>query len=357
MGYALPLGDSLNLGFCFRLAQLEDLSEAENRDGSGAALSYGNSLVGLVDGTGGLYPVQGVWKYANRQASNGMVLSPQFSYFAEAFTLDAKLDLVWAGVDNSHSEDLLSAQGTGSVTQTLKEKGTMSWQLKPRLRYMLSDHSSLVLKGYFNKLGFNTEHRRRGRFSGAGFSAVQLAGYDHVDATQDLSLDQWEAFAGYLNTWDRGKHSVVIGAGAKAETAKVVAKGFQVRTGAASYDDLVAARTVEATVTKLEVPVVMGAELGLTNWAKARGMISRNFYSRDEDVRSDSTYAATGALSSVKKTRTADDSNPAWVVATGFGLNFGSFSWDTALNTGVLGSATGAAFVNPIYQSSFTYGF
>lgn len=357
LGYALPLGESLNLGFCLRVATLDDVAEAEQRDGTGAPSAYGASLGSLVDGVGGYYSAQNVWKYQNRQAANGLVLSPQFSYFGESFNLDTKLDLVWAGVDNSHSESLISADGTGELSQTLKEKGTLSWQLKPRLRYMLDDASSLVLKGYYNKVGINTEHRRKGSFAGAGFSALQLQGFDHRDASQDVAVDQWEAFLGWLKTWDRGRHSVVLGAGAKGEQARVLAQAWQIRGAPASFDDLVLAQAVHATVNKLEVPVVMGAELGLTTWAKARGMVSRNWYSLDETVLKTDSFNSSGVLTGRSQTRSADDQNPAWTVAMGFGLNFGAFSWDTALNTGFTGSPTGAAMVNPLYQSSFTYGF
>lgn len=357
LGYALPVNESLNLGFCFRLANLDEESGAEQRDGAGAPLAYGPSLASLVNGSGGFYNPQNVWKYSNRQASNGLVLSPQFSFFGESFNVDAKLDLVWAGIDNSHSESLVSADGTGELSQTLKEKGTLSWQLKPRLRYMLDQSSSLMLKGYYNQVGINTEHRRKGSFSGSGFSAIQLQGFDHRDASQDVAVDQWEAFLGWLNTWDRGRSSVVLGAGAKGEQARVLAQTWQIRTAPATYDDLVHARVVNATVNKLEVPVVMGAELGVTPWAKVRGMVSRNWYSANETVVESKDYNGVGVIDSSAKSRTADDKNPAWVVAMGFGLTFGSFSWDTALNTGFTASPTGAAMQNPLYQSSFTYGF
>jgi hypothetical protein len=357
IGYALSVTEAFNLGLCIRIAQLEQLSEAENRGAGGAPQAYGASLAGLVDGAGGHYGVQDAWKYQQRQASSGLIVGPQFSYFGERLTLDGKLDLIWVGVDNSHSESLVSADGTGSVTQSLKDKPHMSWQLKPRLRWMLNDASSLVLRGSYSDLGFNTEHRRSGSFSGAGFSPLQLGGYDHVDAAQDLSIRQWEAFAGYLRTWDRGRHSVVLGAGVKQEQAQALNQSWQIRSSPSSYNDLVPAQREDRSSIQLQVPVLMGAELGLTPWARARGMLSRNWYSREESQQTRETYAADGTLSGVSKARTLGDEVAAWTLAMGFGLNFGDFGWDTALNTGLLGSPTGAAFVNPLYQSSFSYRF
>jgi hypothetical protein len=71
LGYALPVNESLNLGFCLRVATLDDVAEAEKRDGAGAPSAYGASLGSLVDGVGGYYNAQNTWKYANRQAANG----------------------------------------------------------------------------------------------------------------------------------------------------------------------------------------------------------------------------------------------------------------------------------------------
>lgn len=300
-----------------------------------------------------------VYRYSNEQASSGMVLSPQFSYFAEQFTLSAKLDLVWAGIDNKHSEDVTNGTDSGSITQSLKEKGTLSWAFKPHLRYMLDNESSVVVRGSYAKLGINTEHRLKGSFAGSGLSALQLAGYDYADGTQDVAVDQWEAVLGYLKGWDKGKHLVVLGAGVKGENAKVLGSTYQTRTGAATLNDVVPLRKLDAAVNRMEIPVFMGAEISVAPWAKARGMVSRNFFDFSDTKLVDEGYAATGVLASRKTTKLADDTPPApsWIVAMGFGLDFGSFNWDTAVNMGLLGSATGAAFVNPLYQSSFTYGF
>jgi hypothetical protein len=137
----------------------------------------------------------------------------------------------------------------------------------------------------------------------------------------------------------------------------VTAKAYQVAATPASFDDLSLAKTVDATVTKFELPVFMGAELGLTQWCKARGMVSRNFYSQDSSNVVTETFNSSGVSTGKTTSKTADDVNPAWTVAMGFGFYFGNFSWDTALNSKLLGSANGAAFVNPLYQSSFTYQF
>lgn len=359
IGLAVPVSDALNLAVCFRLARLSDIAQGENLGVGGAPSVFsGNTSTASLINDPSYYPSLGVWKYENQQASNGMVVSPTFSYFGQRFTLSTKFDMIWTGVDNSHSEELLgSGSQTGSVTQTLKEKGTLSWAIKPHFRYELDADSSLVLRGSYAKLGINTEHRIQGSFSGSFGSAKQLAGYDYVDGSQALEAVPWEAVVGLLKTWEHGKHSLVLGAGANGETDTVLNQAYQAPSSAASYNDISRVRKVEATVNKLQVPVFMGAELGLKPWAKVRGMISRNFYSTDETISADESYDSAGNVSARSKTRTADDSNPAWKVAMGFGLNFGSFSWDTALNSGVLGAPTGAAFVNPLYQSSFTFAY
>ena len=350
IGYALPLGDGLNLGLCFRLAQLDDKDEGEN---SGGLAPYGASGAALAS----LYPGLLVSKYSNEQASNGLLLSPQFSYFAEHFSLDAKFDLAWAGVDSKHSENVGNGSDSGIVTQTLKEKGTMNWAIKPRLRYMLGNDGSLVVRGEYGKQGFSTEHRVQGSFSnGGGLSGLQASGYDFADGSQDLGLTQWEAVAGLVKSWDKGKNLVVIGAKVEGATDTALNSSYQVNNAPSTYNDIVLKEKVDTTVNKLAVPVFMGAELGLAPWAKARGMVSRNFYTADDSSVTDETYASTGALSGRQVRKASDNIGADWQLAMGFGLNFGSFAWDTALNTGFLSSDNGA-MVNPLYQSSFTYGF
>lgn len=357
LGLAVPVSNSLTLALCFRYAELYDRSDSRSQDGNGDPLAVGASLGSLVDGSGGYYSAMDNWDRTDIQSATGLLLAPQFSYFGERFTLSAKADFLWAGVDNEHAEGLVSAAGAGSLSQSLKEKGTLSWSLKPHFRYSLNANDSLVLRGEYSQLGFNTEHRVVGHFAGSGFSSIQAAGFDHADATQDLKAVPWQAVLGYTHGFDRGKSIVVLGAALKGETDTVLDRSYQIRNSPSSYDDLVRLQRVDATVNSLAVPVFMGAEIDLKPWVKVRGMVSRHFYDLVQTDSVTETYDATDALSSRVQSRSSVDSGKGWDVALGFGLDLGSFNWDTAVNAGFLASPDGAAFSDPIYQSSLTYGY
>jgi hypothetical protein len=243
------------------------------------------------------------------------------------------------------------------VTHSLKDRCTMNFADMALGFHKLKDYFGLVLRGDYGRLGLNTDHRIQGSFSGGGFSAIQAAGFNHVDASQELGVEQWEVIAGYVHGFDHGRSVLVLGAGAQAETDKVLDRTWQIKAAAATYDDLVPLRRYDAQTDRLQVPVVMGAEIGVKPWLKARGMVTRNFFRFDGGSSTDEGYDSAGALTSSLRSTTHDDSGSDWKAALGFGLDLGSFSWDMAANSGLLGSAKGAAFVNPLYQSSFTYAF
>ena len=233
----------------------------------------------------------------------------------------------------------------------------MGWAVKPHLRWMLNRNDSLVLFGSYASLGLNTDHRLQGSFGGTGLSAMQLAGYDHVDASQELAVRPWQALAGLVHSFDNARSLVVLGVGAEGESGSVLNRSWQIRGTPSSFNDLVPLRRHETRTEKLQVPVLMGAEVALRPWVKARGMVTRNFFRSDRSTVSDEAYSNTGALSSRKKSDSSDSVGPDWKAVLGFGLDFGAFKWDLAVNSGLLGSASGAAFVNPLYQSSFAFAW
>jgi hypothetical protein len=355
LGLAVPVMDSLTLGLCFRLAQLTNIKNFDNQDGTGGPVSLSISSA-TYEGT--LYPALYVNKYGNTQSSDGLVISPQISFDTDRFSFDAKYDMVWSGIDNKHTEEVSDGLGTrsGTITQTLKDKERLSWYLKPKLRFMLNDRSSLMLRGTLGHLDLSADHRVAGTFSGSAFSAAQLAGYDHIDATADMGIDQWDLFGGWLNTWDGGKNLVVIGVGGNGQTAKVLATQYQQKAGGSSYNDLTAQSVTDVTDTKWAVPLVMGTELTLNKWLKGRGMVSRNLFTLANTKTVVETFNSAGVKQSRKAGEVGSDYGPGWVLGTGFGMNFGQLSWDIALNTGFL-AANNTVFTNPLYQSSFTYEF
>ena len=353
LGYAMEVLDNLNLGLCFRLARQNNTKDIDFRDGNGNGTSLGSSTA--YQSTLG-YPVLGVANVGNRQNDNALLLSPQFSYNGESFTLDAKFDMFWPGIDNAHTESLISGSSTGSVTQTLKDKNRMNWAAKPKLRYMFSPNSSLMLRGSYGKLDLSADHRVTGAFSGPAFNAFQAAGYDFTDASQDTGIDVWDAFLGVVNSWGKGKGLVTWGIGVTGQTLKLAGTTFQTAATAASYNDVVKNVVTNLTDNKLTVPVVIGTELSLTPWCKARGSVQRNFFTATSTNTVAENYNNSGVLTSRKTTDVSSDFLKEWAFNTGFGLNFGQFSWDTALNTTFLASSN-AAFTNPLFQSSFTYEF
>jgi hypothetical protein len=358
LGYALQVTDDLNLGFCFRLAQLDNTKDADSQDGNGAAGAPFGPSAGYQTTLGSAaYNGLNTVKYANTQAGNGLVCSPQFSYLGSSIDLDFKFDMVWAGVNNSHSESLVNGVDSGTITQTLKDQGRMSWYARPKLRYMLDNTSSIVVRVSYGQLDLSTLHHVTGSFSGAGFTPEEQAGYDLTDSDQEMAVTQWDSTLGLLKTWNKGKDLVLWGLVPSGQTVHLVATSYQTRGTATSFNDVVRNNVQDNTYTTWQIPIVMGTELSLSPWCKARSVVQRNLFAdSDTKTRSDQ-YSNADVLVSRGLTSVTSDFNPGWVFNNGFGLSFGQFSWDTALNLSFLASANNAAFVNPLYQSSFTYEF
>ena len=356
LGYALPVTDSLNLGLCFRLAELNLTKDAQNQDGNGGSGAIFGASSGYQTTLGSAaYNGLNVIKYANTETSNGLVISPQFSYAGDSFSLDFKFDMVWSNIDNKHSEDLINGANSGTVTQSLKDKGRMSWYARPKLRYMLDNSSSLVLRVSYGQLDLSNEHRVKGSFSGAGFSAQELAGYDLMDSSQDLGITQADATLGLLKTWNKGREMVLWGLVPSYQLAHVVSTTYQGKAAATTYSDVVKLSLNDVSETTWQLPLVMGTELGVAPWCKVRGVIQRNLFSSDAVKTAKDGFNSSEVQTSHNTTSTSSDFATGWVFNTGWGLSFGQFGWDTAINTTFLGST--AAFSNPLYQSSFTYEF
>lgn len=357
LGYAYPLLEDLTLALCFRLAQVDNSNETSVQLGGPSDLgrSTGYSVNGAVLGAN-FASVTHVSHVKDAQSENAILLSPQFSYNADRFTIDAKFDMFWPTVNNRHDEDVFeNATNYGSTTQTLKDRGKMNWFAKPKLRYMLDRESSLVLRASYGKLDLGTDHRVKGDFQGS-FGALSN-GYEFNDATQDCTLDLIDSFLGYVKTWDKGRDLVTCGVGFNQTTVRALGSTYQLRGGASSYNDVVLASSSDLSDVSWAVPVMLGGELSLTNWAKARAVLQRNFFTNDDSKTVTKTYDDQGVALTQRTSESTTDFGKGWAFNTGFGLSFGSFDWDTALNLGSLASPNGTGMVNPLYQSSFTYAF
>ena len=354
LGFAVPVSDALTLAVCFRLAQQNNTKDQDFADGSGGPLSLGASQ-GYQNGIAAFSGFN-VNKFSNSQDENAILVSPQFSFQGEAVAVDAKFDMFWPTVDNKHTESLVNGANTGTITQTLKDQGAMNWFARPKLRYFFDPSSSLMLRASYGHLQLDTVHRVSGQFSGTYVGNLSDS-YDLVDAQQNFGVDLWDAFVGVVKTWDKGKGLVTWGVGANGTTAKVLGTSYQTRNTATIYNDTVKASVNDITDYKLAVPVVIGSELALTSWCKARGSVQRNFFTATSTKTTTDSYNSDGTLASRKNTSVSSDFGKDWEMNAGFGLNFGAFSWDTALNTGFLANAGTVGIINPLYQSSFTYEF
>lgn len=356
LGYALPVSDSLTLALCFRLAEANAQKDFDQSGPNGAPILLGASTAAYM---ASLYGGMQTSKYWNTQGSNALLLSPQFSWAGRSLAVDCKVDMIWNGIDNKHSEEVHDAGLTqvGTVTQTLKDHGTLSWQAKPRVRYMLNDSDSLVLRGTYGKLGLGADHHITGSFTGAGLTAAQQAGLDQTDSTSDLGLEVWDGFLGYLKTWDHGKDLLVMGAGANGTNTSLSLRSYQPRAGGVNFNDLTALNSTDSYGSLWAVPFIMGTELTLKPWLRGRASVSRNLFNGGSTATRSDSFAASGALASHSVTTTGSDAADAWWAGAGFGFYFGALTWDIALDNSFLASATGAAMANPLLQSSFTYDF
>jgi hypothetical protein len=360
LGYAIEATDDLNFAVCFRLADLNSSKEVSDQDGNGnpgallgASTAYQSTLGSAA------YNALQTYKYGSAQGSTGMVVSPQFSYTGENSTLDFKFDMIWAGINNTHSEDLLD-NGTGdkgSIDQSLKDKGRMSWYFRPKYRYMFDNSDSMVLRVSYGQLDLSTTHHVQGSFSGPGLSAQELAGYDLVDSDENLNIQQADATIGYLKTWNKGKNLLLWGFVPSAQILHLNAISYQTRGGATSYNDVVRAGQQDIVDTSWNLPLVLGTEITLAPWCKVRSVVQRSWYAYSGDKSVKDTFDSSDQRTSSIETDTATDSITGWVFNTGLGFNVGSLGWDVALNTGALAAAAGANTVNPLFQSSFTYEF
>jgi hypothetical protein len=357
LGYALPVTDDLNLAVCFRYATLDNTNNNQNLDGNGNPGAVFGPSAGYESGLGGQYALMSTTAYTNTQMSNGMVVSPQFSYMGSSIDLDFKFDMIWAGVNNTHTEDLTDGTDTGSITQTLKDQGRLSWYARPKLRYMLDNNSSVVLRVSYGKLDLSTLHHVTGSFSGALLTPEEAAGYDLTDQDQELGITQWDGTFGLLKTWNKGKDLILWGVVPSGQTVNLLATSYQTSGSGSTYSAVARQTQQTTTATTWQVPIVMGTEISIAPWCKARSVIQRNLFASSLTNTETDHYSNTDVLTSRGLSSVSTDFNPGWVFNNGFGFDFGQFSWDTALNLNFLAAANSTVFVNPLYQSSFTYEF
>ena len=207
---------------------------------------------------------------------------------------------------------------------------------------------------------FSTQHLQKGSFSGSGFAnADELAGFDHVDAEQNYTILSWEAMAGWVQGFDKGKNILIFGAGLNSLSTHTENILYTPRTGGPTikYNDLVKASRSNLQSDVMVLPVLMGGEVELSHWCKGRGVVSRNFWSSSSDKAVSQSFSSlNGLLQSQLATDSATDLTTAWTFNTGLGLNFGAFTWDLALNTAFLASP-GGGLVNPASQTTLEWAF
>jgi hypothetical protein len=349
LGWGMPVTDGLNLGFCLRYAQSDLVRDSSAQSGAAA---FGASA-GAYQGSE--YAGFNTTAYQNRQSSSGWILVPQLSYAAEKLTFDGKVEFILQDVANRHEESLDDGgSAVGTLTHELLDRPKMAWHAKGKLRYQAAPEFSWVLRGDYGVLGLDLEHRVKGAFSGA-LSARQLAGFDHVDASQAFSLKPWSAMLGAVKSLERGKHLLVLGIGANGATSLTRTESFQPRSGGAGIDALAPASVAETATEAWAVPLIFGGEATLASWCRARLHVSRNFFAGERTLKSAETYDATGALIGRVSGENGSSESAAWAFNSGLGLQYGRFAWDALLSTQVLAGA--GAFSDPLLQSSFTFTF
>jgi hypothetical protein len=350
-GWAYNATDALNLALCVQWSELDQHRDAPTIAGMPRSMtrylstSYSNDLT--------------VTSYANTQNSGGMVLAPSFGYSGKSFSLDAKYHLEWNNINNSHTENVRDGGGTmsGTVTQGLKDKGVLSSGPMARLRIPMGE-GSVVLRGLLLNQNLSTQHTQKGVFSGSGFlNPDELAGFDHVDAEENLSIQTWEGILGFVEPFNESKAMLVVGVGANGINSDQEDILYTPRTGGLSikYNDLVRQTRSDLSSESLDVPFLIGAEAEISRWAKARGVLSRNVWSKTQaQVVNESFNTSNGNMASQAINQTTSENNN-WVFGAGLGLSAGSLSWDMAVNTSFLGSS--GTLANPILQSTLTWGW
>lgn len=364
VGYALELGDSATLGLCFQYAGVNQTRDSASTDGEGNPLQTGSPLSlsrYLSTGTAGFYNNLTVTSYKNTQSSTGMSFAPSLGINASNFSIDAKAEAFENSLNNSHSEDVANAAGDrmGTVTQGLKDEGKLSWLAMGKFR-MPFKSGNLIIRGGYRNFDFSTQHTQKGAFSGTGFATAQeLAGFDHVDAEEILTQKIWDSMLGYTMDFNKSRGMLVLGLGLNGNSTHQEDILYGPRTGGGPIDyNALATQTRNVADSDLiAAPLLLGAEMEIAKFAKCSGVVSHNVYSSSTAKNVSETYSTgTGnPLQSRTTTQGVTDQTPSWTLGTGLGLYFGSFTWDMAVNTGLLASS--GNIVNPAYQSSLGWGF
>jgi hypothetical protein len=195
-----------------------------------------------------------------------------------------------------------------------------------------------------------------GSFSGAGFSAKQLAGFNQVDATEGLTQQVWDLMLGWVQSFDNGRGLLVLGIGADGTHTHKADLSYAPKTGGTILNDLVLSSSGDLTQDNLDLPLLLGSEVDMSHGFKARVSLQRNVYGSSSTDSSTSQYDLTSgsALGTLSSSSSSDLSNQ-WSFATGLGLDLGSLRWDMSLNTAFLASQGG--WVNPAYQSTLSWSY
>jgi hypothetical protein len=360
-GYAMALTDRINLGLCAQWASLNQSRDAAATDASGAPLfSAALPSQSRYFSSPGYYQNLSVTSYKNMQVSNSLGTAVSLGIQAERYALDIKGETLMNSLNNSHEEKISDAGGTmqGTVTQGLKDKGTLSWLTMGKLRVPFDDGALVLRGGYFN-FDLSTQHTQTGSFSGSAFAnADQLAGFDHVDADEAYSVKKWDAMIGWTQGFDKNRSMVVLGIGMNSQLVRQDDTLYAPKSGGPTvkYNDLSKLSRSETVTESMALPLVMGAEMEIAKFAKCSGSVMRDVIgSSMTKVTTETFDSSNGNLTARTTTQSGSDLNSGWQFNTGLGLYFGSFSWDFAVNSAFFASSGG--WVNPAYQSTLSWGY
>lgn len=354
-GFDYEVSEYLHLALCVQWAGTHQVRDSSASDGAGSPVLMGPSLSRYM--ASGYSPGMQVSRYANTQDSSGLGIAPSIGFATEKLAADLKYETVSNGLNNVHEEKVADAGGTrsGTVTQSLKDKGKGSWLTMGKLRIPFKA-GALVLRGGYFDYDFSTQHSQKGSFSGSGFTAAELAGFDHVDAEENFTVKSWDSMLGWTMNSDNSRGMVVFGLGANASSTRREDIVNSPRAGGTGFNDLVKSARNEYQNDSFAVPMLMGAEVEISKFAKWSGAASHNVISGSKTKSTADTYAATtGALSSRTILQSESDADGGWKFATGLGFYFGSLTWDIAVNDSFLASSGG--WVNPAYQSTLSWGY
>ena len=327
LGWGRRFGDALSVGMCTRLATLDESDTEAETGGAVGLLANPGSLLGVA------VTSATVTSFETHQRSSTFALGPSLSWKGESFTVDAYAAWIVLGVDNTWKASLLkdATFDSADLSRSLEFDGSGSYQARLKVMVPLSDQSTLAVSGQWTSLDLSTKHTVKESYAGAGLTAAQKAGVDHVDGTETLTAAPWTSMAGVFTRAHEYLLVVGIGANGAAQESLDVAKAR--RATATDLNDLVVSNRTDTKVESFDVPFLMGAEYSMFSWLRLRAVAQRNLIGSvrvtsrsSEDT--DFDGAVDQSSSSVSETHGTRD----WLFRLGFGLVTDRIGWDVLVN-------------------------